>query len=86
MEYKKVIKNCGNCLLYNNLKKECKTAILMEGKEVHMPVLPSDSCHMEELGIQIEQVRWWVEDEKGNPTEKGKVKIEYPAGFFGKES
>jgi hypothetical protein len=86
MEYKKVIKNCGNCLLYNSSKKECKTAILMEGQEVHIPVLPSDSCHMEELGIQIEQVRWWVEDEKGNPAEKGKVKIEYPTGFFGKES
>ena len=86
MEYdKKIKKVCGNCLLYNNLKGECKTAILVEGKEYHMPVFPNDSCHMEELGVPIEQVRWWVEDEEGNPAGKGKVKIEYPKGFFGEE-
>jgi len=86
MEYKKhVEKICGNCLLYNEKKSECKAAILIEGKEYHMPVFPMDSCHMEELEIPIEQIRWWVEDEDGNPTENGKVKIEYPKGFFGKE-
>lgn len=76
---------CGNCLLYNPQKGECKTAILIEGKEIHMPVFPEDSCHMEELGIPVEQVRWWVEDENGNPAANGKVKIEYPKDFFGKE-
>jgi hypothetical protein len=77
-------KICGNCRLYNNEKNECKVAILVEGKEYHMPVFPKDSCHLEELKIPIEQVRWWVEDEKGNPTDKnGTVKIEYPKGFFG---
>lgn len=86
MEYKKPLeKVCGNCLLYNNLKGECKTAILIEGKEYHMPVFPKDNCHMEELGIPVQQVRWWVEDEEGNPSEKGTVKIEYPKGFFGNE-
>ncbi len=41
---------------------------------------------MDELNISVQQVRWWVEDEKGNPTDKsGKVKIEYPTNFFGKE-
>lgn len=74
---------CGNCLLYNNIKKECKVAILIEGKEHHMPVFPNDKCHMEELGIEVQQVRWWVEDEKGEQIDgNGVVKIEYPEGFF----
>jgi len=30
-----------------------------------------------------QSVRWWAEDEKGNPSEKGIVKIEYPDNFFG---
>jgi hypothetical protein len=51
-----------------------------------MPVDAGDSCHMDELGIEIKQVRWWVEDEKGNPTTgDGVVKIEYPQEFFGKD-
>lgn len=79
-------KNCGNCLLYNNQKRECKVAILIEGTEYHMPVNPKDSCHMDELGIEINQVRWWVEDEQGKQTDgQGIVKIEYPEGFFGKD-
>jgi hypothetical protein len=79
-------KNCGNCLLYNNKKQECKVAILIEGAEYHLPVNPQDSCHMDELGIQINQVRWWVEDEQGKQIDgQGTVKIEYPEGFFGKE-
>lgn len=52
-----------------------------------MPVFPRDKCHMEELGIEIKQVRWWVEDEKGEPTAgNGTVKIEYPTGFFNDEA
>jgi len=69
--------------LYNNDKKECKVAILIEGNEFHMPVSPNDNCHMDELGIPVQQVRWWVEDKDGNPSENGVVKIEYPVGFFG---
>lgn len=86
MKKKKEEPICGNCLLYNHEKGECKIAVLVEGKEYHMPVFPKDRCHMEELGIEIKHVRWWVEDEDGKPTEgDGTVKIEYPEGFFGKE-
>lgn len=81
---KQVKKTCGNCLLYNNSKKECKIAILIEGIEYHMPVCETDSCHMDDLNIPVQQVRWWVEDENGEPTAgDGTVKIEYPEGFFG---
>jgi hypothetical protein len=82
---KKIEPICKNCLLYNHEKKECKVAILIEGKEYHMPVNQNDSCHMDELGIEVQQVRWWTEDDKGNPTSgNGTVKIEYPKNFFGK--
>ncbi len=52
-----------------------------------MPVSPEDKCHMEELGIEIQQVRWWTEDaETGEKTNNnGVVKMEYPKGFFGEE-
>lgn len=88
METKKTVeKICNNCLLYNREKGECKVAILHEGKQYHLPVFPSDKCHMDELGIEIKQVRWWVEDEQGNKVDgNGTVKIEYPIGFFGNEN
>lgn len=83
---KKVEKICNNCMLFNRANSTCKVSILIDGKEVHMPVDLGDKCHMDELGIEIKQVRWWVEDEKGKPTDKnGTVKIEYPAEFFGKD-
>jgi hypothetical protein len=77
---------CGNCLLFDRDRGTCKVAILVEGETIHMPVSATDRCHMDELGIPVEQVRWWVEDPKtGNPTEgNGTVKIEYPEGFFGR--
>ncbi len=78
---------CGNCRLFDAERRQCKVAVLVEGKEYHLPVWPKDKCHMDEMGIPIQQVRWWVEDDKGNKTDKGgAVKIEYPEGFFGKES
>lgn len=81
---KKVEPICGNCLLYNQPKGECKVAVLVEGKEYHLPVFPKDRCHFDELGIPVNQVRWWVEDDEGKPTAgSGTVKIEYPEGFFG---
>jgi len=81
---KEIEKICGNCLLYNHQKKECKVAILIEGTEYHIPVNPKDKCHMEELNIPVQQVRWWVEDNEGNPVAgDGTVKIEYPKNFFG---
>ena len=83
---KEVEKICSNCILYNHPKKECKVAVLIEGKEYHLPVSPKDKCHMDELNIPVQQVRWWVEDEQGNPTAgNGKVKIEYPTSFFGEK-
>lgn len=84
---KKIEKICGNCLLYNHQKGECKVATFVEGMELHMPVFPNDKCHLEELGIEVKQVRWFVEDENGKPTNgNGTVKIEYPIDFFGKET
>jgi hypothetical protein len=80
-------KICNNCFLYNRDKGECKVAVLIEGKEVHLPVKPQDKCVFDEIGIEIKQVRWWVEDDKGKPVDgNGTVKIEYPEGFFGPES
>lgn len=84
MTKKKLEPICKNCLLYNHDKKECKVAILINGEQHHLPVLPDDKCHMDELGIPVEQVRWWVEDQNGNQTNgDGIVKIEYPTNFFG---
>lgn len=86
MKKKKPEPFCKNCLLYNRREGTCKVAILVEGKEYHMPVFPDDRCHMEELGIPVQQVRWYVEDPgTGKPAEKGVVKIEYPEGFFGEQ-
>jgi len=83
---KKIEPICKNCLLYNHEKKECRAAILIDGKEYHIPVDMNDHCHMDELGIDVQQVRWWTEDNKGNIVNgNGTVKIEYPDGFFGKE-
>jgi hypothetical protein len=81
---KKIEPTCGNCLLYRRDRAECGVAVLIEGQTFHMPVLSSDKCHMEELGVEVKQVRWWVEDkETGEKTDKdGTVKIEYPEGFF----
>lgn len=77
---------CGNCLLFDRSEEVCKVAILINGNKFHMPVSPEDRCHMDELGIPVDQVRWWVEDPKtGEKTnENGVVKIEYPDNFFGK--
>ncbi len=77
---------CKNCLLFDRKRGQCKVAILINGNEYHMPVFPEDDCHMDALGIPVQQVRWWVEDPAtGQPADKGVVKIEYPKGFFGEE-
>jgi hypothetical protein len=77
---------CGNCLLFDRTNETCNVAILLEGKRYHMPVNPEDKCHMDEMGIPVSQVRWWVEDPStGEKTDKnGVVKIEYPDDFFGR--
>jgi hypothetical protein len=71
---------CKNCFLLNRKKMECKVAILVDGIHRNLPVFLEDNCHLEELKIQVDQVRWF-EDKEDN-----KLKIEYPEGFFGKES
>lgn len=68
-------KKCKNCLLFNKKNLECKVATLIDGKEYHLPVEPEDNCHFLELGISVEQVRWWEENNS--------VKMEYPINFFG---
>ena len=60
---------------------ECKVAILVNGIHRNLPVFLEDNCHLEELQIQVDQVRWFEDKE-----DKNKLKIEYPEGFFGKES
>lgn len=77
---------CKNCLLYNREKGICKVAILINGQQIHMPVFANDHCHMDELGIPVDQVRWWAEDHKtGERSKDGKgiIKMEYPINFFG---
>lgn len=79
---------CRNCRLFDEPNELCKVTILLGGERFNLPVSPEDHCHMDELGIPVEQVRWWVEDpQTGKPTRgDGVVKIEYPEGFFGDES
>lgn len=82
---KQQIQKCGSCYLFDIEKKICKISILVDGKKMNMPVDSDDDCHMLELDIPIEQVKWWVEDpQSGEKTnQNGIVKIEYPEDFFG---
>lgn len=84
MKKKPVEAKCKNCLCYDANKGICKVAILINGEQIHMPVFPEDNCHMDELGIPVEQVRWWTEDPRtGKPTAgNGVVKVEYPEGWM----
>lgn len=72
--------------MFNRQNETCSVAILIEGKKHHMPVSAEDNCHMDELGIPVEQVRWWIEDPNTGEqiSKNGVVKIEYPDNFFGK--
>ncbi len=72
---------CGTCRLYNDERGECRVAILVAGETLHLPVSRTDPCHLDELGIEANQIRWWVENpETGEKADKGVVKIEYPEG------
>lgn len=88
---KKVEEICGNCLLYDRQNKKCRVVILYKGERIRLPVDPTDKCfyqakfiaapapfHEETFNVEIQQVRFWEEN--------GKVKIEYPLGFFGEYS
>lgn len=87
---------CRNCLLYDAKQGVCRVVVLYAGERIHVPVEPDDRCFFEEeyfnpvtnqvekYSDDIKHVRFWVEDENGQPTDgDGIVKIEYPEGFFG---
>jgi hypothetical protein len=74
---------CNNCLCYDRSRGECKVVVFINGNRFRLPVFPGDHCHMDELGIEVKEVRWWVEDENNKPTKgNGTVKIEYPKDSF----
>lgn len=92
---KEIARICKNCKLFNPAKSECSVVILHEGKRLHLPVVATESCFfeeeyfdpstkaMEDFADEIKQVKFWVEDEKGNKTDgNGIVKMEYPEGFI----
>jgi hypothetical protein len=96
---KKVEKKCRNCLLYNNQKQHCSVLVLYNGEKINPPTSPEDDCIFEEeyktineKGVeevwkpQVEEVKMWVENEKGERSDKGIVKIQYPISFFGAET
>lgn len=95
---KKEIKRiCQNCKLYNPETSECAIVVLHEGQRLRLPVLAHEPCFfegmyfdpttkaMEDFADDIKQVRFWVEDDKGEKTDgNGVVKMEVPEGFLGK--
>lgn len=99
MKKKKHDKKCKNCSLFNPEQNLCGVTIIMRnGDKVNLPVYANDECFFEQEFIaktpsgpekfkpQVEQVKLWVEDpQTGEKTDHGKVKIEYPVGFFGEE-
>lgn len=87
---KKIEPICKNCRLFDAENELCNVAVFINGHKFNMPVFPTDHCHMEELGIEVKQIRWWTEDQKTGKTTDGEgvVKMEYPTdldlwrGFF----
>ena len=83
---KKVERICKNCGFFDSKNEKCKVIILHEGQKYNLPVSPGDSCHMEALGIDVQQIRFWTENERGERTPwEGIVKMEYPVDFFESE-
>lgn len=95
MRKKKKEPYCKNCLLYNGVDGLCSVVVLYNGERMNLPVSAEDKCFFEEEFIaidgdkvdkfkpEVQQVKWWCEDDSGKKSKKGKVKIEYPTGFFG---
>mgnify|MGYP000856804779 CR=1 FL=1 len=87
---------CGTCLLFDRKTSQCNVVILVEGQKVRLPVCAEDPCFFEQQCVnpqtgqaesfnEIQQVRMWVENDKGEQIDgDGTVKIEYPEDFFGK--
>lgn len=68
--------------MYNPEKGQCQVVFLVHGESVHLPVFPDDKCHIAELDMEVEQIRYFVEDPvTGQPATKGVVKVEYPASL-----
>ena len=89
---------CRNCRLFDSKNKFCEVVVLYEGEKTHLPVDEDDKCFFEQqfhaidssgkeevFQAEVQQVRFWVEDEDGKPSKQGKVMIEYPPEFFGKD-
>lgn len=96
MAKKKIKEVCGNCKLFDPSGGVCRIVVLHEGSRVNVPVDPTEKCFFDQTYFDpvekenvslldwVKQARFWVEDEKGQKTDKnGTVKIEYPEGFFG---
>ena len=92
---KHIEKICNNCKLFDPGTSTCSIVVLHEGERHRLPVLAEDPCFfegeffdasskaMENFVDDIKEVKFWVEDEKGEKTDgDGVVKIEYPKGFF----
>jgi hypothetical protein len=52
---------CGNCLLYDPKRGECRVVVLHEGEKYNIPVVPQDSCFFEDKFTAVEKV---YDDEK----------------------
>jgi hypothetical protein len=86
---------CRNCKLFDPKRLECSVVILHEGQRLRLPVDATDVCFFEQEYFdptteamenfnEIQEVKFWVEDEKGEKTDgNGVVKMEFPTNFFG---
>lgn len=86
---KKIERICKNCKLYDPREGHCTVVILHEGQKFNIPVDPGDPCFFEQEYFdpvtktledfnEIKEIRMWVEDEKGQKTTQGIVKVQYP--------
>ena len=58
----------------------CPTCHVPPTEKINLPVFPQDTCHLEELGMEIQEIRWWVEDPNTGKETKGDgiVKMKFP--------
>lgn len=86
---KKIEPICKNCRLFDAGKRQCSVVVLHEGKKIHIPVDAEDPCFFEQEYFdpitnsvdnfnEIREIKMWVEDEDGNKSKNGTVKIELP--------
>ena len=95
---KPIERKCKNCKLFDPQEGICKIVVLFEGRRTNVPMEPEDTCMyeheyfdpttkaIETFSEDIKEVKFWVENEKGEKTAgDGTVKMEYPEGFFGEK-